>query len=928
MENISEDKVEFLEDQVSNFFDLLNRSNNWVHKNLKYEEKNNLSYEIKDKRRIVRKIKNSIKSKPVFALYGASQVGKSYLIKNLLSDEGSSLKISANNKDYDFLKDINPPGVGAESTGVVTRFTIDKPSPFEKYPIKINLLGVKDIIIILCDSYFSDLKKISSYPETEDFNALITDFENKFNSNENPQTFLIEDDLLDLKEYFNKNFNTFSFIVERINECQYWNKISSIIENIPSNYWKDVFSILWGGNKHLTDLFSLLISQLEYISFEKVAYAPFSSVLRNEGEILDVKRLKELYQNEKKITILINEQEKDINLSYISALSAELILHVSPEVAEKKPFLNNTDLLDFPGARSRLDLEVDSISRESAPDMLLRGKIAYLFNKYSTDFEVNNLLFCINDKQLDVNELPSLLNDWIKNNIGDTFKDRANTIKDLSISPLFIVMTFFNNQLKFDTVNDTEGDFKYKWDTRFHRFFENEIVTTSYDWHKNWLAKDNVFTNFYLLRDFKYSEDTFIGYEKENKETGVHPERNDFLADLKKSFVSHPFVKEHFKEPEESWDETTQLNVDGSKLIIKNLEPAANNYIKISNYVTQLKSFNELVINKLNKYCHSDNISDKRIKANNEANAIQLEFNRIFGQNPLYFSEFIKSKLLAESDAYNYFHDNIVTEQQNATFDQYTLLRSQFPKLSANNTSEGNIEILKRSMNFTNNSDVEAFLKERNINLDLLFVKKNITSAKDLVNGLFSFWEENYLNEEKFSKFTDLGLSKSILDVYITALKTTIDNQNLKARISSAIEDLTEGFQIRREHEEFFASVSSQYLNDFISNFGFNFYNDEKLKELETISSDFELNYETLISSNNSYVNEIVIKNIFDNISNNDVNAIDDGLNAMIANYNKWLSKIKIALISNCGFVNYNVVENHELKELIAELEKLNFSIE
>ena len=100
------------------------------------------------------------------------------------------------------------------------------------------------------------------------------------------------------------------------------------------------------------------------------------------------------------------------------------------------------------------------------------------------------------------------------------------------------------------------------------------------------------------------------------------------------------------------------------------------------------------------------------------------------------------------------------------------------------------------------------------------------------------------------------------------------------------------------------------------------------MKELETISSDFELNYETLISSNNSYVNEIVIKNIFDNISNNDVNAIDDGLNAMIANYNKWLSKIKIALISNCGFVNYNVVENHELKELIAELEKLNFSIE
>ena len=48
MENISADKVEFLENQISNFFDLLNRSNNWVNKNLKYEEKNNVSYEIKD----------------------------------------------------------------------------------------------------------------------------------------------------------------------------------------------------------------------------------------------------------------------------------------------------------------------------------------------------------------------------------------------------------------------------------------------------------------------------------------------------------------------------------------------------------------------------------------------------------------------------------------------------------------------------------------------------------------------------------------------------------------------------------------------------------------------------------------------------------------------------------------------------------------
>ena len=75
-------------------------------------------------------------------------------------------------------------------------------------------------------------------------------------------------------------------------------------------------------------------------------------------------------------------------------------------------------MLDFPGARSRLELNIDTIQEDAVPDMYLRGKVAYLFNKYSADYEINNLLFCQNDKQLDVNEIPTLLNDWIANNIG------------------------------------------------------------------------------------------------------------------------------------------------------------------------------------------------------------------------------------------------------------------------------------------------------------------------------------------------------------------------------------------------------------------------------------------------------------------------------------------------------------------------------
>ena len=52
----------------------------------------------------INRIKKSISSKPVFALFGASQVGKSYLIKNLLSIDGKPLEIKIGNEYYDFLE--------------------------------------------------------------------------------------------------------------------------------------------------------------------------------------------------------------------------------------------------------------------------------------------------------------------------------------------------------------------------------------------------------------------------------------------------------------------------------------------------------------------------------------------------------------------------------------------------------------------------------------------------------------------------------------------------------------------------------------------------------------------------------------------------------------------------------------------------------
>ncbi|MEG0529516.1 MAG: virulence factor SrfC family protein, partial [Bacilli bacterium] len=170
MKNYSDQFINTIKLGIENNVSILDQLINWGNENLRYEEKDQFLLKIKNSKNVFHRIYENIESKPVMAVFGGSQVGKSYLIKNLLSSEGEPFLIKNNEIDYDFLKDINPPGVGAESTGVVTRFTIDQNLKFPDFPIQIKLLSAKDILIIVLDSFFLDLKKIKKYVALSDLN--------------------------------------------------------------------------------------------------------------------------------------------------------------------------------------------------------------------------------------------------------------------------------------------------------------------------------------------------------------------------------------------------------------------------------------------------------------------------------------------------------------------------------------------------------------------------------------------------------------------------------------------------------------------------------------------------------------------------------------------------------------------------------------
>ena len=921
MHNIKKENIDLLKSSTDKLYTLYNEADQWVSHNLKFEEKDNAAYKVKNARRIVRKIYKSLESKPVFALFGASQVGKSYLIKNLLSISGAPLKISLGNEQYDFLKEINPPGVGAESTGVVTRFTIDQVSNNNQFPIRIKLLDPKDLIIILCDSYFSDTSKIENYTSIEDFKKLADTLDEKYTSEPQGAVHLIQDDIFDVKDYFSKYFYKNTTIINNIEKSNYWLRVGDIIHKVPASEWHEVFSLLWNKNPFLTTVFKHLVEELTKINFTTVVYANKDAVLRGFGEILDVQRLKELLAPQKSITVLTQDNTTiDLNLSRLSALSSELTLTIPQETANTKTFLNNTDLLDFPGARSRLELNIDTITEEAVPDMYLRGKVAYLFNKYSADYEINNLLFCQNDKQLDVNEIPTLLNDWITNNIGVNQEERERRISNLPISPLFVIFTFFNNQLKFDTTNDDKENIDYKWDNRFVRFFEKEVVTTNYNWHINWSLTAPIFNNFYLLRDFKYSNDTFSGFDETGAEQGVVPERAGFLNKLKDSFLSFPFVNKHFNNAPLSWDAAASPNKDGSELIINNLAPAANNYVKIINYSNQLNDFKGSLLSRMGKYYHSDDLQEKRIGALKKANDLQLEFNKIFGKNPVLYSTLLNLIILNETEVYNFFHENVTDSRAVESFDEYTLFRSNYPDLKKDNAKSKNLEILKQQLFLNNTDEVEVYLKERGIEFDKIFPSTVVTTSKKLVDGVFDLWKHK-LTYENFSELEKEGLSKNTFIDFVDVLTTTMEHLNLNEFLVDIVENKTNKILYNRDVEEFLAAFCTNYINDFVVNVGFNFMSDNKIEEFKKIANDFKINFNEL-THDESVVKKEELTFIFEEKSN-DINYAP-----MIARYNKFILKLKLALLGNCGFVNYDVVENNKLSIMINKVNELDFSIE
>ena len=524
-----------------------------------------------------KKLTLSKKRNAAVSVYGPSQVGKSFLASVLVRPNEGYLEIEfpgdAGKRTY--IEEINPGG-DQECTGIVTRFTLNSEKIDNDFPVYIRLLSEIDLICIIVNSYFSEGdQKLEEHQSTQ----YISEFIGKISPSGNP-THLSEEDFWELDEYIREHFSSF----------EYANTISPFVEVIGQKALSSdvqerakLYSALWGFHEEFTELFIKVASALEDLKYSEDAHTRLGSLIPKSKSIIDVSLLREIFSQENDLIEVKGSSGEVVSIGrgLLSAITSELVLKVSGIPHE---FFKHTDVLDFPGTRNRKPDDLKSVftgfaaGENNIHQFFLRGKVSYLFDKYVNSQDINSMLLCIKDSNMEAVGLPGMIEKWVNNSIGKTPADRAQNDNNL-----FFIMTYFDKHLKDTASNTHETDrFKRRLRASLLEMFGNHQNT----WAQSWSgSEDNLkpFKNCFFLRNPGVDQNFFKRDPYSGIETFIaNKKEQNRLQEIKEMFLKTDEVIKHFINPEKAWDEVLKENDGGTKYVLENLSSVCKSDTKIN----------------------------------------------------------------------------------------------------------------------------------------------------------------------------------------------------------------------------------------------------------------------------------------------------------------------------------------------------------
>ena len=604
-----------------------------------------------------RRIGGAMHRRNCVGVFGPSQAGKSYLVSALARRQDAPLKIDFGGEIRDFLKEINPAG-DRESTGLVTRFTRHKGEVDPDYPVELRLLSETDLVKIIANSFLSDFDPNNmsiELPDEDEIRAAIRKAEQEAHAGQGARH-LDEIELFDLAEYFRRHFKS---RVGALDRSDYWQAVIRVAGRLPVAGRAQLFSMLWGGLQPFTDLFISLATALERIGNPPEARAALSGLVPREAgdppqpsTIIDVAVLSRLNSAEDaQDTVPLKPVFKDgpgepaaLPRATLTALIAEVKLVM---VDAPWPFFEHTDLLDFPGARSRLkltDLPPAEDERErQLRELFLRGKIAYLFQRFTDELELTAMLLCMPPSVQEVKDLAGMVRSWIETTHGATPALRSRVR-----NALFLVLTKFDLEF-LEKGGETADSRRGKWDRRLHSSFL-ELYGKDH-WPHDWDGKP--FDNTIFLRNPGMKQVHLMDYaDVENLvESGPAAQSANVIQQYRDAFTGSALVQKHFADRDAVWDAAMQPNDGGVEYLVGRLSEVLDPELKRRQGTERLLEAVSRLENALRRFYHDGGEAARRERDQRLQEVRKTMLGAVRGQEFRPFAHFMEALSLPAIDA-------------------------------------------------------------------------------------------------------------------------------------------------------------------------------------------------------------------------------------------------------------------------------------
>ena len=563
-------------------------------------------------------------AKPMtIGFFGLSQAGKSYLISALAAGENGKLETRLGGKQLDFLTHINPPGGGKEATGLVTRFSRRQVGGDERWPVTLQLFSEIEMGKILANAFIHDFNQEKFDWQYDE--GRISDLLNSLAKRRRPTRVagISEDEVVSLWDYLSRHAEKSQSRLA----LHYWPQAITLAPWLTPEDRGQLFSVLWGEVAGLTEAYIRFAQTLHRLGGAQEVWAPLSTLVSEENgllvqrdSIMNVDMLERL-NTETDIRIEVcpvveGQAAAPVTLSLAELTALTVELHIPLVASTREPLFETVDLLDFPGYRGRLGVEsMDDTRRavnneESNPlaQLILRGKVAYLFERYTENQEMNVLVVCTaSTKQSDVKEVGGVLDEWIRYTQGADAEARGRRLPGL-----IWALTMFDLRIS-QGLSQEEAILRQSWGLGGMIKMAMTERFGQYKWMQEW-QRGQAFNNTFLVR--KPRQQTPFIRISDGNEAAFSEENLPQLQLMRKTFLEDEAVNRYIASPDEAWDAMLELNDGGMRRMADYLSTVARPEVKLERIAEQLQEIrDELIEGGLGNWYQPDGEEDAAKKA-------------------------------------------------------------------------------------------------------------------------------------------------------------------------------------------------------------------------------------------------------------------------------------------------------------------------